>query len=433
MKITMIGTGYVGLTTGTCFANLGNDVICLDIDERRISSLNKGIMPFYEPGLKEMVEINVREKRMTFTTDAKKAIHDSEIIFITVGTPSGDDGSADLSYVFSAAEMIGKNMNNYKVIVDKSTVPVGTADKVRRLIHENVPKGIEFDVVSNPEFLREGQALKDFMMPDRVVIGAESEKAKGIMVKLYRPLERTGKPIIVCDVKSAEIIKYASNAMLATRISFMNEVSHLCEKVGADVKMVAKGMGYDTRIGPRFLQAGIGYGGSCFPKDVKAMAYTLNQHGCDSTIMDSVDKVNEMQKEHMAKKIKSVMPELDGKTIAIWGLAFKPKTDDIREAPALNIIKSLIKYGAKVNAFDPVAKENAKKIFTNVAYFDTPYDTINRCDALVICTEWDEFRELDKEKMKNMMNRPLIFDGRNIYEPEEMRQAGFEYHSIGRK
>ena len=433
MKITMIGTGYVGLTTGTCLANLGNEVICLDIDQKRIDNLLKGIMPFYEPGLKEIVELNTKEKRLSFTTDAKKAITDSDVIFITVGTPSSDDGKADLFYVFSAAESIGKNMNRYKVIVDKSTVPVGTAEKVKERIKKSQTNKIDFDVVSNPEFLREGQAINDFMMPDRVVIGVESEKAKEIMIKLYKPIERTGKPIITCDVKSSELIKYASNAMLAARISFMNELSHLCEKVGADVKMVAKGVGYDNRIGPRFLQAGIGYGGSCFPKDVKAVAFTLKQHGCGSKLMDAIDEVNEMQKNHLAKKIISVMPQLKGKTIAIWGLAFKPKTDDMREAPSINIIKALLEKDAKIRAFDPVAEENARKIFPLIGYSDNPYDAISGCDALVICTEWDEFRELDKERAKKLMNKPLIFDGRNVYEPEEMRQAGFNYYSIGRR
>jgi len=433
MKITMIGTGYVGLTTGTCFANLGNTVICLDIDEKRISNLNKGVLPFYEPGLKEMVEQNTKEKRLVFTTDAKKAISESDIIFITVGTPSSDDGEADLKYVFSAADTIGKNMNSYKVIVDKSTVPVGTADKVKATILKSQAKKVDFDVVSNPEFLREGQAINDFMMPDRVVIGAESENAKEVMVRLYKSIERTGKPIITCDVKSAELIKYASNAMLAARISFMNELSHLCEKVGADVKMVAKGMGYDTRIGPRFLQAGIGYGGSCFPKDVKAMAFTLKQYDCSAKLMDSIDEVNEMQKNYMAKKVESVIPQIKGKTIGIWGLAFKPRTDDMREAPSINIINSLLKKGAKIKAFDPIAKETAQKIFTGIEYCEDPYETIRGCDALILCTEWDEFRELDKEKMKSLMKKPLIFDGRNVYDPLEMRQAGFEYYSIGRK
>ncbi|MFH1316898.1 MAG: UDP-glucose/GDP-mannose dehydrogenase family protein [Candidatus Woesearchaeota archaeon] len=432
MKITMIGTGYVGLTTGACFANLGNDVICLDIDENRIVNLNNGKLPFFEPGLKEMVEINVKEGRLDFTTDGKKAVQESDVIFITVGTPSDEQGRADLSYVLSAAETIGKNINSYKVIVDKSTVPVGTADKVKTAIMQNNANNIGFDVVSNPEFLREGHAINDFLIPDRIVIGAENGKAKEVMVKLYKSIERTGRPIITTDVKSAELIKYASNAMLATRISFMNELSHLCEKVGADVKMVAKGMGHDNRIGPRFLQAGIGYGGSCFPKDVKAIASTLKDHNCSSRIMDAIDKVNEDQKRSMLPKISKQFGNLAGKKIAVWGLAFKPRTDDMREAPSVVLIRSLLEMGAEVKAFDPVAKEKAMLEFPNIEYSNTPYQAVENCDALLICTEWDEFRELDMKRVKALMKDPNIFDGRNVYEPNEMKEIGFNYIGVGR-
>ncbi|MFH1053419.1 MAG: UDP-glucose/GDP-mannose dehydrogenase family protein [Candidatus Woesearchaeota archaeon] len=432
MKITMIGTGYVGLTTGACFANLGNDVICLDIDENRIVNLSNGKLPFFEPGLKEMVDINVKEGRLNFTTDSKKAVQESDVIFITVGTPSDEQGRADLSYVLSAAETIGKNINSYKVIADKSTVPVGTADKVKAAIMQNNANNIGFDVVSNPEFLREGHAINDFLIPDRIVIGAENGKAKEIMVKLYKSIERTGRPIITTDVKSAELIKYASNAMLATRISFMNELSHLCEKVGADVKMVAKGMGHDNRIGPRFLQAGIGYGGSCFPKDVKAIASTLKDHNCHSRIMDAIDIVNEDQKKSMLLKISKQFGNLKGKKIAVWGLAFKPRTDDMREAPSAVLIRSLLEMGAEVKAFDPVAKEKAMLEFPNIEYSNTPYQTVENCDALLICTEWDEFRELDMKRVKALMKDPNLFDGRNVYEPDEMKNIGFNYIGVGR-
>ena len=430
MKITVIGTGYVGLVAGTCLAELGNDVICLDIDQSKIDNLNNNIMPIYEPGLKELVDRNKKESRLKFTTDKEQAIQDSQVIFIAVGTPMGENHEADLRFVKSVAEDIGKYMQEYKVIVDKSTVPVGTADKVKAIIKENQTQPIEFDVVSNPEFLREGSAIKDFQNPDRVIIGSESEKAKELMTQIYKAVARTGRPILHTDVKSAELIKYASNAMLATRISFMNELSHLAEKVGADIKKVAQGMGLDTRIGPRFLQAGVGYGGSCFPKDVQALIQTLKNNGCHSKILTAVEDANQLQKLSLLPKLKKLLPDLKDKTIAIWGLAFKPKTDDIREAPALVIIDQLIKEGAKINAFDPIAEKNAKKLFPDIKYSSNPYDSLENADALIIVTEWDEFRQLYKEKIKELLNTPNIIDGRNIWEPKEMEK--FNYIGVGR-
>ena len=433
MRITMVGTGYVGLTTGACLANLGNDVICLDIDENKISMLNGGEMPIYEPSLKDVVLRNVEEGRLRFTTDSKYAIESSDIIFIAVGTPEGEDGSADLKYVLAVAESIGKYMNGYKLIVDKSTVPVGTAEKVRQTIalHTNH----EFDVCSNPEFLREGNAIRDFLNPDRVVIGVDNTKSKELMVKIYRGIERTGNPIMATDIKSAEMIKYASNAMLAIRISFMNQLAPLCEKVNADVKEVAKGMGLDKRIGSRFLQAGVGYGGSCFPKDVKALIKTLQDYNCSASILDAVDRTNELQKLYVIPKVQSIFGSsngINGKKIAIWGLSFKPKTDDMREAPSIVIIKELQKQGAIIRAFDPIAQEESKKYLQGIEYASNAYDAVEGADCLILVTEWNEFRQLDFEKIKSLMAQPNIIDGRNVYEPEEMRKLGFKYHSIGR-
>lgn len=432
MNITMIGAGYVGLTTGTCFANLGHNVICLDIDEKKIKNLNKGILPIYEPGLKEIVERGVKEKRLTFTTDVKHAIESSKVIFIAVGTPSGDNGEVDLKYVKSAAESIGRHMNDYKVIVDKSTVPIGTADMVKDVIKNNQKEKHDFDLVSNPEFLREGFAIKDFMNPDRIVIGSENGKAKEILYSIYKTLERSDKPILFTDVRSAEMIKYASNAFLATKISFINEVARLCEKAGADVKMVAKGMGFDTRIGPRFLQAGVGYGGSCFPKDVKGLVSIGKEKEVEFNILKAVEIVNAEQRQLMFDKIKKLVPELKGKRIAVWGLAFKPNTDDMREAPSATVIEMLQREDAEIVAFDPVAKESAKKILKDVAYAETPYEALEGADALVIFTEWDEFRNLDKEKIKKLLKQPNIIDGRNVYNPEDMAKLGFNYLSFGR-
>lgn len=432
MRITVIGTGYVGLVVGTCLADFGNDIICVDIDKEKVARLNKAILPIYEEGLRDMLDRNLKESRIMFTTDIKKGVEHGDVIFIAVGTPPGKDHRADLSAVRAVAKDIGRYINNYKVVVNKSTVPVNTAQEVGHIIKENQKKHIEFDVVSNPEFLREGTAVKDFTNPDRIIIGTTSKKARQIMSSIYKGIARTDKPIIFTDTKSAEIIKYASNAMLATRISFMNEVAQLCERVGADVKEVAKGIGLDSRIGPRFLQAGLGYGGSCFPKDVKALAQTMNGHSVESRILAAVEAVNEAQKLSAVPKAKSLLGDLKGKTVAIWGLAFKPKTDDMREAPSIVIINELQKLGAKVKAFDPEAQENAKKIFKDVDYCKDPYSAIEGCDCLVIVTEWNEFRDLDKEKIKKLMKQPNIIDGRNIYEPSEMKAIGFNYIGVGR-
>lgn len=432
MKITMFGTGYVGLITGACLASLGNNVICMDVDKKKISMLKQGKPPIFEPGLRDLIEINTREKRLSFTTDPKEAVEKSDVLFIAVGTPPDKTGKADLKYVFEVAANIGKYMNGYKVVVDKSTVPVGTADQVKETIKKNQKKEIGFDLVSNPEFLREGNAINDFTNPDRVVIGVENGKSQEIMLKVYQGIERTGKPILITDIKSAEMIKYASNAMLALRISFMNQLSHLCEKMGGDIKMVAKGMGLDSRIGPRFLQAGIGYGGSCFGKDVQALGETLKEHRCYSELLDAVHVINERQKRHIVPKVQKLVPDLKGKRIAVWGLAFKPKTDDMREAPSIVVIEELQKLGAKIRAFDPVAMEESKKHLKNIEYGTNPYDTIKDCSAIVICTEWDEFRSLDLQAVKTLLKEPNVIDGRNIYEPEEMKKMGFNYIGVGR-
>jgi UDPglucose 6-dehydrogenase len=432
MRIAVIGSGYVGLTVGTCLAELGNDVICVDIDEIKVENLKKGKVPIYEPGLDDMLERNLKEKRISFTTDIKSAVESSTVIFIAVGTPPGKDHKADLSFVKDVARDIGTYMKGYKLVVDKSTVPVGTAKLVSKIIAENQKEKMPFDVVSNPEFLREGEAINDFMMPDRVVIGADNEKAKKIMETIYKGIARINKPIMFTDTKSAEIIKYASNAMLATRISFMNEIARLCEKSGGDVKEVAKGMGLDSRIGPRFLQAGVGYGGSCFPKDVKALAQTMNHHEVESRILQAVEIVNEEQKRSLLPKVRRFVGDLSGKTIAVWGLAFKPKTDDMREAPSIVIVEQLQNEGAKIKAFDPEAEESAKKLLKDVEYFQDPYEAIDGADALVIVTEWNEFRNLDKEKMKKLLKGPNIIDGRNVYEPNDMIELGFNYIGVGR-
>ncbi len=432
MKISVFGAGYVGLVVGSCLAELGNDVICVDIDLNKIKNLKKGNLPIYEIGLKEIIDRNLNEKRIYFTTDSNYAIENSEVIFIAVGTPMKKNNGVDLSFVKSVAEDIGKYMNNYKVIVNKSTVPVGTADIVKQIIKENQRKSVEFDVVSNPEFLREGTALKDFMIPDRIVIGSDSDKAKNIMEKIYESVARTGKPILNTSIRTAELIKYASNAMLATRISFMNELSHLAEKVGADIKKVAQGIGLDSRIGPRFLQAGVGYGGSCFPKDVQALIQTLKQNNCEAKILEAVEEVNQKQKESLLPKIKKLVPSLKGKTITIWGLSFKPKTDDIRGASSLVIINQLQKEDALINVFDPEAQEKTKKILKNINYFKTPYESLKNSSCLVMVTEWDEFRSLDKEKIKKLLKEPNIVDGRNVYDVDDMKEAGFNYISVGR-
>jgi len=432
MKIAVIGSGYVGLVVGICLADLGNDVICVDINEEKIARLRNGELPIYEPGLGELLVRNLKENRMSFTTDLQSAVKNSEIIFIAVWTPLGENGAADLSSVRAVATDIGKAMTDYKVVVNKSTVPVGTAEIVSKIIKENLSAPCAFDVVSNPEFLRQGSAVRDFLSPDRIVIGVDSSKAKEVMENLYKGISRTGKPIMFTDTKSAEIIKYASNSMLASRISFMNEVSQLCEKVGGDVKEVAKGMGLDERIGPRFLQAGVGYGGSCFSKDVQAFIYTAQQHGVNFKILESVERVNEDQKKSLVPKLKEFIPDLKGKTIGLWGLAFKPRTDDMRGAPSITIIKQLQENGAKVKAFDPEAVPNAKKVLSDVEYASDLYGAVDGCDALILVTEWNEFRNPDFDKIKKLMKSPIIIDGRNIYDPDRIRKLGFKYKGIGR-
>jgi len=431
MKLTIVGTGYVGLVTGTGFANLGNDVICLDIDEAKIETLKNGVMPIYEPGLEELFRRNVKSGRLQVTTDPESAIQESEIIFICVGTPTDENMTADLSAVDAVAKTIGTHMNEYTIIVNKSTVPVGTADRVRDIIEDTQEEPVEFDVVSNPEFLREGAAVKDFENPDRIIIGSDSPRAVDVMNSLYRARERTDKPIILTDIRSAELIKYASNAMLATRISFMNQLSHLCEKTGADIKAVARGLGLDQRIGSRFLQAGVGYGGSCFPKDVRALISTLRQYECDADLFEAVHRINENQVSAFLSKIDSAL-DIDGSLIAVWGISFKPKTDDIREAPAIKIIQQLQKKGATVRACDPAAAENAKQELDNVEIFENPYETIRDCDALVVVTEWNDFRNLDMRAVKILLKQPILIDGRNVYNPEEMRELGFTYLGVGR-
>lgn len=436
MKLLFIGSGYVGLVSGVGFADLGNDVVCLDIDEKKIETLRQGKVHFYELGLRDLVESNVKLGRLKFTTDYETSVKEAEVIFICVGTPPKANGEADLSFFYSAAENIGKYMASYKVIVDKSTVPVGTAERVRKVISEELKKRnvkIEFDVVSNPEFLREGAAVKDFQNPERVIIGSSSERAREIMAKLYKVMTRTDKPILFTTEKNAELIKYAANAMLATRISFMNEFSQLCEHIGADIKVVAKGIGLDSRIGPRFLQAGCGYGGSCFPKDVKALSQMLEQYGLTSNLMRTIDYINERQKRSIVPKLKKFLPVLEGKTIAIWGITFKPRTDDIREAPSLTVIDQLLKEDAKVRAYDPEGIENAKQVFKKGVYFaSSGYEALEGADALIILTEWDEFREPDFEKIKQLMKQHIIIDGRNIYEHEELEKLGFQYKGVGR-
>ncbi len=439
MKITIIGSGYVGLVTGTCFAEMGNDVICMDIDGAKIDGLKNGVIPIYEPGLEEMVKRNIKEERMSFTTDIKHAVANSLFCFIAVGTPPGEDGSADLQYVLSVAKEIGKNMNGYRVIVDKSTVPVGTAEKVRETVkNELEARGVnyEFDVVSNPEFLKEGAAIEDFMKPDRVVIGTDNVRTSELMKELYSPFMRKNYRVITMDIRSAELTKYAANCMLATRISFMNEMANICERCGADIDMIRTGIGSDRRIGHDFLFAGAGYGGSCFPKDVKALLETARGLGHESKILNAVEEVNDAQKELVVKKVlKHYNGDIKSKTFAVWGLSFKPKTDDMREAPSVVIINNLIKNGAKVKAFDPEAMKEARKILpetSSITYCENAYKALEAADALILVTEWGSFREPDFEKMKKVMSAPVIFDGRNLYNPKFVRNYGFTYYSIGR-
>lgn len=450
MNICIVGTGYVGLVAGAGFAESGNDVICVDIDEKKIETLNRGEIPIYEPGLEDLIKRNKDNGRLRFTTDLPSAVRESLLCLIAVGTPPGEDGSADLNHVLEAARGIGRTMDGYRIIVDKSTVPVGTADKVRKAIRAELEaRGVsyEFDVVSNPEFLKEGAAIEDFMKPDRVVIGADNGKAAGIMQELYSPFLRTNKPIVIMDVKSAEMTKYAANAMLATKISFINEIANLCEMVGADVSSVRKGIGADSRIGYEFLFPGVGYGGSCFPKDVKAIIKTGIDCGYEMKILKAVEEVNARQKEVLSDRILrhfvrgGVTPPLtlqgkplEGKTIGVWGLSFKPKTDDMREAPSITVINRLLEAGAKIKAHDPEAMNEARKYFGDrIEYVNDNYEVLKEADALAIVTEWNEFRRPNFPKMKSLMKSPVIFDGRNLYEPREMKEYGFTYYCIGRR
>jgi UDPglucose 6-dehydrogenase len=433
MKIAVVGTGYVGLVLGACLAENGNTVICVDKDQSKVDMLKAGHMPIYEPGLEEMVRHNEHEERLSFTTDLAGAVETSSIVFIAVGTPQGEDGSADLQHVMNVARDVGRAMNKYTIVVDKSTVPVGTAKKVRETVARETTQ--PFAVVSNPEFLKQGAAVEDSMKPDRVVVGVDKgdEKAAEIMRELYAPFTRTGAPIMMMDTASAELSKYAANAMLATKISFMNEVANLCELVGAHVDHVRKAIGADRRIGTSFLFPGVGYGGSCFPKDVKALMKSSADHGYDFRILGAVESVNQRQKERLVAKMQQHFGDLNGKTIALWGLAFKPRTDDMREAPAIPIIERLLAGGASVRAFDPAAAPVAKRLFDGrIALCEKSYDALNGADALAIVTEWNEFREPDFDKMRSLLKTPVVFDGRNIYSPEHMRALGFTYFSIGR-
>lgn len=430
MKISVIGAGYVGLVVGNCLADFGNNVICMDIDKDKVDRLNSGISPIYEPGLDEILKRNIQEKRIIFTTELKEAVEQSDIIFIAVSTPQGKNFEPDLSAVISVAANIAKYLNNYKIIVTKSTVPVGTTHRIKKIIKEAISEDLDFDVVSNPEFLREGSAINDFIHPDRIIIGSESDKAKEIMKSLYSFIPED--KILFTDIKSAEIIKYASNALLATKISFINEIARLCEKVGADIKKVAHGVGLDSRIGKNFLNAGIGYGGSCLPKDIRALIHTMKKYGCKPRILEAVEAVNEEQKRLLLSKVKKLLPSLVDKKIAIWGLAFKPNTDDMREAPSIIIINQLKKEGVKIKAFDPEAEKTARKIFPEIEYCNDPYEAVKGCDCLIILTEWNIFLDLDKAQIKQLLNQPNVIDGRNIYEPEEMKRLGFNYIAIGR-
>ncbi len=428
MNIAIIGTGYVGLVSGTCFAELGNDVICVDNNEEKINALNKGVVPIYEPGLEELIKKNRRKKKLVFTCDIKEAVRKSKIIFIAVGTPPKDNGDADLKYIEEVSRNIAKYMNNYKVIVEKSTVPVETNKWVKYIMQLNNHK-VDFDVASNPEFLKEGSAISDFTHPDRVALGVESERAKKLLLQLYEPLKA---PIVVTDIQSAEIIKHASNSFLAAKISFINAVANICEKVGADVEKVAEGMGMDKRIGESFLNAGVGYGGSCFPKDVKAFIRIAEKLDCGFELLKDVERINEKQKKLLFKKIEQSLWILNGKTIGILGIAFKPNTDDIRCAPAIDIIKMLQGEGAKVRAYDPKAMDHAKKILPNVDFCKNSYDVARGSDALVVMTEWPEFKRLSLTKIKKLLNHPIIIDGRNLFDAKKMKKSGFKYTSVGR-
>lgn len=436
MNIAIVGTGYVGLVSGTCFAEMGVNVVCVDIDRQKIRNLEEGKIPIYEPGLDEMVKRNVQAGRLKFATSLKSILPEVEIVFSAVGTPPDEDGSADLSYVLDVAREFGKNIDGYKLLVTKSTVPVGTSGKVRSAVREELDKrgeDIPFDVASNPEFLKEGAAIKDFMTPDRVVVGTDTERARKMMARLYKPFMLSGERMIFTDIASAEMIKYAANSMLATRISFMNDIANLCEIVGADVNMVRKGIGSDTRIGKKFLYPGIGYGGSCFPKDVKALIHTAGENGYDMRVLKAVEEVNERQKIILFHKLKDYFHgNLEGKTVALWGLSFKPETDDMREAPALVIIDALLNAGVKVKVYDPIAmNECRRRIGERVKYCRDMYDAATDADALMLLTEWNQFRLPSLPIMKKVMRGKAIFDGRNIYDREELTEAGFDYFKIG--
>ncbi|RMZ50321.1 UDP-glucose/GDP-mannose dehydrogenase family protein [Flavobacteriaceae bacterium PRS1] len=433
MKILVIGTGYVGLVTGTCLAETGNNVLCIDIDEEKVKQMQQGVVPIYEPHLDILFQRNIKAGRLKFSTVLNEGLQHGDIIFLALPTPEDKDGSADLSYVLGVAKDIGKKIKDYKVIVDKSTVPVGTADKVREVILNET--SVEFDVVSNPEFLREGFAVDDFLKPERIIIGSRSKRAITLMQKLYKPFVRSGNPILIMDERSAELTKYAANAFLATKITFMNEIANFCEKVGADVDKVRVGIGTDSRIGKRFLFPGIGYGGSCFPKDVKALHKSGNDVDYKFNILNAVINVNDVQKTILIPRIETYFSnDIKGKKFAIWGLAFKPETDDIREAPAIYMIEELLNKGTSISVFDPEAMDNVKKKFKNkIEYFQNMYEVLKNADALIICTEWSIFRTPDFNKIKELLKQPVIFDGRNLYDVEDMQKEGFYYSSIGRK
>jgi len=432
VNICVVGTGYVGLVTGACFAEFGLNVTCADNDQKKIEFLQKSRAPFFEPGLEELIRKNAKEGRLSFTTKIDQAVAKALVIFIAVGTPSQKDGSVDMTYIDEVARSIGENLNGYKVVATKSTVPVGTGERIRKIIEQYSREKIDFDIVSNPEFLREGAAIEDFLRPNRVIIGASSNQAIAILKDLYSPLYLIETPFVITNIETAEMIKYASNAFLATKISFINEMANLCEKVGADVNVVAKGMGLDQRIGSKFLHAGPGYGGSCFPKDTAGLAKIGEKHGYRFEIIQSVIKVNEKQKERMVEKIKEALGKLKGKKIAVLGLSFKPNTDDLREAPSLKIIPALQRCGAKIRAYDPKAMECSKNVFKKVEYGKDAYDVAKGSDALVIITEWNQFRNLDLGRLKNLMKTPVFIDLRNIYEPGKVREIGFKYVAVGR-
>ena len=432
MHIGTIGMGYVGLVTAACFAEFGVFVTCVDKDKKRIKSLKEGVIPFYEPGLEEFVQRNIREGRLSFSTDIADAVRSSLLIFIAVGTPPRGDGSTDLKYIEEVAREIASSLDGYKVIVTKSTVPVGTGDRIRKIISKHLKEQVDFDIVSNPEFLREGSAIEDFMRPNRVVIGANSSQAVAIMKDLYKPLYLIETPFVITNIESAELIKYASNSFLATKISFINEIANLCEKVGADVHIVARGMGLDQRIGSKFLHPGAGYGGSCLPKDTKALLRMGEKHGVELGIVDATIRANERQRDSMVKKINDAMGSLKGKTIAILGLSFKPNTDDVREAPSIDIIRKLIGEGAMIRAYDPVSIKSAQGVLPDITYCKDPYDAANNANAVVIVTEWNQFRNIELDRLKRLLKEPYFFDLRNIYEPQKLRDKGFKYYCIGR-